>query len=126
MARRGGTQGASSRINGGRNRLNEIQLDGITAVNIKAASATPMVDALQEFKILTNSFAAEYGRTGVVSFWRRSNPAPTIPRHYLQNFSVMTPLIRNFFARPQDKPVLKQINSAAFGDSSARIQPSFS
>ncbi|MCC7348127.1 MAG: carboxypeptidase regulatory-like domain-containing protein, partial [Variibacter sp.] len=62
----GGTSGASARINGGRNRLNEIQLDGITAVNVKGGnvSYTPMVDALEEFKILTNSFSAEYGRTG--------------------------------------------------------------
>ena len=49
------TSGASARINGGRNRLNEIQLDGITAVNVKGGSVgyTPMVDALEEFKIVT-------------------------------------------------------------------------
>ncbi len=107
-----GTSGASARINGGRNRLNEIQLDGITAVNIKGGNVgyTPMVDALEEFKILTNSFSAEYGRTGggviLATIKGGTNAFHGVMFEFLRNDKLNA---RNFFApASQSKPVLRQ------------------
>jgi hypothetical protein len=108
----GGTSGASARINGGRNRLNEIQLDGISAVNVKGGNVgyTPMVDALEEFKILTNSFSAEYGRTGggviLATIKGGTNAFHGVLFEFLRNDKLNG---RNFFAPPsQNKPVLRQ------------------
>ncbi|MEX2262560.1 MAG: TonB-dependent receptor [Bryobacteraceae bacterium] len=107
-----GTSGASARINGGRNRLNEIQLDGVTAVNIKGGNVgyTPMVDALEEFKIVTNSFSAEYGRTGggviLATIKGGTNGFHGTVFEFLRN-DVLNG--RNFFAPAgQSKPVLRQ------------------
>ncbi|MFN0123410.1 MAG: TonB-dependent receptor domain-containing protein [Blastocatellia bacterium] len=53
-------------INGGRALTNEIVIDGIS-VTQKAdnlAALKPSPDAVQEFRIATNSYSAEYGRTG--------------------------------------------------------------
>lgn len=53
-------------INGGRPLTNEIVIDGVTvtqkADNLPALRPSP--DAVQEFRIATNSYSAEYGRTG--------------------------------------------------------------
>lgn len=52
--------------NGGQVNTNEFMVDGATALtaNMGAASIIPTIDAIQEFKIETNSLAAEFGRTG--------------------------------------------------------------
>src|SRR5262249_10972341 len=104
-------RGASSRIGGGRNRLNEIQLDGVTAVNVGNGNVgyTPMIDALQEFKILTNSFSAEFGRTGggviVATIKSGTNRLRGTVFEFHRNEAFNA---RNFFARPDDpKPVLR-------------------
>jgi hypothetical protein len=114
-------RGASSRISGGRNRLNEIQLDGVTAVNVGNGNVgyTPMIDALQEFKILTNSFSAEFGRTGggiiVATIKSGTNRLRGTAFEFHRNDAFNA---RNFFARPQDpNPVLRfnQFGLAAGG-----------
>jgi hypothetical protein len=60
------------RINGGRGNTSEILIDGAanTGTYNNQASAIPQVDAVQEFKVNTSPYAAEFGRTGggVVSF----------------------------------------------------------
>ena len=59
-------------INGGANRNNEYLLDGAPNNSIQGGNNiayVPPVDAVQEFKIVTNSYDAQYGRTagGVVN-----------------------------------------------------------
>src|SRR5438128_3203178 len=57
-------------VNGGQESTSDIVLDGVTAtvshniVNIPAVSAIPSVEGIQEFKIQTNAYSAEYGRSG--------------------------------------------------------------
>ncbi|MBS1823963.1 MAG: TonB-dependent receptor [Acidobacteria bacterium] len=57
------------RINGGRANMNEAMIDGISnsppaSNGFLAYSSFPSPDALQEFKVQTNSYSAEYGRSG--------------------------------------------------------------
>jgi len=59
----GGTSGMS--INGGRNQENEVLLDGISNVlSSRQVSEVPNPESVQEFKVLTNTYDAQYGRTG--------------------------------------------------------------
>jgi len=69
----GGTSGFS--VNGGPNRENEVLLDGISNVRgNRTVIHVPTMETVQEFKVLTNSYDAQYGRTGggVVSIVTRS------------------------------------------------------
>ncbi len=55
--------------NGGRPGTNEILIDGVpssppVATPIQGFSIIPSVDAVQEFKLQTNNYSAEYGRSG--------------------------------------------------------------
>src|SRR5687767_15152818 len=59
-------------MNGGANRNNEFLLDGVpnnAVINGNNIAYAPPAEAVQEFKIATNSFDAQYGRTagGVVN-----------------------------------------------------------
>lgn len=71
-----GQQAGSFSVNGGRGLTNEILFDGITAVNkadnVPAFRASP--SAVQEFRVQTSSYSAEFGRSGggQVSFVTRS------------------------------------------------------
>jgi len=59
----GGTSGMS--INGGRNQENEVLLDGISNVrSSRTVIHVPTMESVQEFKVLTNTYDAQYGRTG--------------------------------------------------------------
>jgi len=64
------------RINGGRGSTSEILIDGAanTGTYNNQVSAMPQVDSLQEFRVNTSSYDAEFGRTGggVVSFSTKS------------------------------------------------------
>ncbi len=99
---------SSFRINGGRNRMNDLMLDGVS--NSPAASngflayaALPSPDALQEFKVQTNSYAAEYGRTngGVLNMVMRSgtNQFHGVFYEFLRNSKVDA---NNFFANREN------------------------
>lgn len=52
--------------NGGREEFNNFLLDGVdnNDPNINKYNLQPPVDAIQEFKLSTNSYSAEYGRSG--------------------------------------------------------------
>ncbi|MBI4909840.1 MAG: TonB-dependent receptor [Acidobacteria bacterium] len=57
-------------INGGREGMNEVLLDGISNVRAEwTVISIPTTESLQEFKVLTNSYDAAYGRTtgGVIT-----------------------------------------------------------
>ena len=59
----GGTTGIS--INGGKNRENEVLLDGISNVRgDRTVIHVPTMETVQEFKVLTNTYDSQYGRTG--------------------------------------------------------------
>ncbi len=68
------------RINGGRGATNEVLIDGAanTGTYNNQVSAIPQVDAVQEFKVNTSPYAAEFGRTGggVVGFAIKSGGRP--------------------------------------------------
>ena len=58
-------------VNGGQEATNEILLDGVTAMvsstsnsTLFAVAAIPSIESIQEFRIQTNMYAAEYGRSG--------------------------------------------------------------
>src|SRR6266542_965997 len=62
--------GATPWISGGRNASSDITVDGTTIIlpenntGITQLGYRPIVDSIEEFTIITNSLAAEYGRTG--------------------------------------------------------------
>ncbi|MCL5744682.1 MAG: carboxypeptidase-like regulatory domain-containing protein, partial [Acidobacteria bacterium] len=62
--------------NGGRNETSEVLVDGSSQIvmGMNQAAYIPTPDAVQEFKIQTNSLSAEYGRTGgaVINIVHRS------------------------------------------------------
>lgn len=57
-------------VNGGQESTSDILLDGVSATvahnipTVPAVSAIPSVEAIQEFRIQTNAYSAEYGRSG--------------------------------------------------------------
>src|SRR4029453_5326385 len=58
--------GPAITVAGGRDTENEFRLDGTAQKNLTHNSALnlPSPDALQEFKVLTSNYSAEYGRYG--------------------------------------------------------------
>jgi hypothetical protein len=59
----GGTSGIS--INGGREKTNEVVLDGISDVQADyTVISIPTTESVQEFKVQANTYDAQYGRTG--------------------------------------------------------------
>ncbi len=59
----GGTSGIS--INGGREKTNEVLLDGISNVRAEyTVISIPTTESVQEFKVQANTYDAQYGRTG--------------------------------------------------------------
>jgi hypothetical protein len=67
---------AFPRVNGGRPRVNEYLFDGLSMLQPEPGQVAfyPIVDAIQEFKVITNSPAAEFGRFdgGVIDLTTKS------------------------------------------------------
>ncbi|MBL8211792.1 MAG: TonB-dependent receptor [Bryobacterales bacterium] len=61
-----GGAGAGPIINGGRSNTSEVLLDGAETRNSTTndIAYTPPLETVQEFKVFTNGFSAEYGRSG--------------------------------------------------------------
>ena len=58
-----GTSGFS--VNGSRSQENEVLMDGISNVrSSRTVIHVPTMESVQEFKVLTNTYDAQYGRTG--------------------------------------------------------------
>jgi hypothetical protein len=101
--------GPAITVAGGRDTENEFRLDGTAQKNLTHNSALnlPSPDALQEFKVLTSNYSAEYGRYGggvFVAVTRGgTNQLHGSLWEYLRNKALNA---RNFFST--DKPDLKQ------------------
>lgn len=81
-------------INGGRQTTNEFLLDGVPDTNTETTSPSnlsfvPSPDATEEFKVQTNTYDAQYGRTGGgvvnVSLKAGTNSLHGVLYHYLRN-----------------------------------------
>jgi hypothetical protein len=61
-----GGAGSGPIVSGGRSNTNEILLDGAETRNstTQDITFTPPLESVQEFKVITNSFSSEYGRSG--------------------------------------------------------------
>jgi hypothetical protein len=96
------------RINGGRPRTNEYLFDGISVLQPEPGQVAffPNIDAIQEFKIETNSLPAEFGRFsgGVVNLTTKAgtNDVSGSAFGFFRNEALNA---RNYFARSApDKP----------------------
>ena len=104
------------RINGGRPRTNEYLFDGISVLQPEPGQVAffPNIDAIQEFKIETNSPPAEFGRFngGVVNLTTKSgtNALRGTVFEFFRNESLNA---RNFFA--STNPVKPQFRRNQFG-----------
>jgi len=81
-------------INGGRQTTNEFLLDGVPDTNTETTSPSnlsfvPSPDATEEFKVQTNTYDSQYGRTGGgvvnVSLRAGTNDLHGVLYHYLRN-----------------------------------------
>ncbi len=105
-------QSGAIRINGARARGNEYMVDGVTQVtpvHRGGVAAPPPPDALEEFKVLTNSYSAEYGNSsgGTINVATKSgtNELHGTLWEFLRNDKLNT---RNFFAAPGSRnPILR-------------------
>src|SRR5499426_2471620 len=105
-------------INGGRTLNTEAFVDGIPLANKgdNRISLRPSPDAVQEFQIVTNSFPAEYGRTGggALNFSTRSGGAEFRGTlfEYLRNDALDA---RSFFVNANPNGVKEKLRLNQFG-----------
>src|SRR6266566_1208450 len=99
-------------VNGGQESTSDLLLDGVSATvshnisTIPAVSAIPSVEGIQEFKIQTNAYSAEYGRSGggVVTLVTKSgtNDVHGSVFEFLRNSFFDA---NNFFAKRAGRPL---------------------
>ncbi len=105
-------------VNGGRTLNTEAFVDGIPLANKgdNRISLRPSPDAVQEFQIVTNSFPAEYGRTGggALNFSTRSGGAQLRGTlfEYLRNDALDA---RSFFVNANPNGVKEKLRFNQFG-----------
>jgi len=114
--------GSEVTISGGRPQENNYRLDGVTVNDyMNGAPGNVLggdlgVDAIQEFKVLTSNYSAEYGRTsgGVVNAITRSgtNSFHGSAYEFLRNSALDT---RNFFDGPTVPPFKRNEFGASAG-----------
>src|SRR5215472_8427624 len=111
--RGGATTNVTFSVNGMRPESNSVTLDGIEMSSIRESDVDlrPNVDAISEFKVLTNAYSAEYGHTagGVISIQSKSgsNEYHGNVFEFLRNDALNA---SNFFRNPvnPEKASLKQ------------------
>jgi hypothetical protein len=114
----GDTAGTKFSLNGNRTNENSYYLDGAydTSFMSQGGNIIPNPDALQEFRVLTNNFDAEYGRYpgGVVNVITRggSNSLHGLAYDYLRNSALN---LKNYFATRVTPLVQNQFGGAAGG-----------
>jgi hypothetical protein len=105
------TQGGSISVNGAREQANNFLLDGMDnndlAINQYAVAIS--TEAIQEFKVLTSTYSAEFGRSpgGQVNFATKAgtNDFHGVGYEYLRNADLDA---KNFFDRPGPIPGYKR------------------
>ncbi len=105
-------------ISGGRTSYNEVLADGLTLTNKgdNRVALKPSADSVQEFRILTSAYSAEYGRTGggAINISTRSGGAEyhgTI-WEYLRNDALDA---RSFFTNAVSNGVKEKLRFNQFG-----------
>ncbi len=99
------------RINGGRPRVNEYLFDGISVLQPEPGQVAymPVLDAVQEFKVETNSVSAEFGRFngGVINLTTKSgtNELHGTAFEFFRHEDLNA---RNFFAPTGGKPLFRR------------------
>lgn len=106
-------------ISGGRNGTSEITIDGTSIilpennVGINTTAYTPIVDSVEEFTVITNALAAEYGRTGggTINMATRggTNTLHGSAYDYLKNSALGRQLMEQQPQRGPEKPVPEQL-----------------
>jgi hypothetical protein len=99
-------------VNGGRDSSNAIMMDGVpvtvnaNTANMNANTAVPTVEGVEEFRIQTNSYSAEYGRSGggVLTIATKSgtNSLRGSLFEFLRNSKMDS---NNFFANASNRPL---------------------
>jgi hypothetical protein len=95
------------RINGSRPRVSEYIYDGISVLQPEPGQVAyfPVVDAIQEFRVETNSYSAEYGRSnGGVIMVNHKSGSNTFHGTVFQFFRNEALNARNLFAPTGSKP----------------------
>jgi hypothetical protein len=105
-------------INGGRPLTNEFIVDGVPLTNKgdNRVALKPSVDSIQEFRIVTNSYSAEYGRNGggALNFSTRSgsNQLRGTLWEFLRNDALDA---RSYFVNANPKGVKEKLRYHQFG-----------
>lgn len=99
-------------VNGGRDSSNAILMDGVpvtvnsNTANMNANTAVPTIEGVEEFRIQTNSYSAEYGRSGggVLTIATKSgtNSLRGSLFEFLRNSKMDA---NNFFANSSNRPL---------------------
>ena len=99
-------------VNGGRDSSNAIMMDGVpvtvnsNTANMNANTAVPTIEGVEEFRIQTNSYSAEYGRSGggilTIATKTGTNALRGSLFEFLRNSKMDA---NNFFANASNRPL---------------------
>ena len=117
---RAGDNNTNFVANGGRNSTADVLVDGVTVVTVEQNSGItdlkykPSVDAVQEFKMQTNFFSAEYGQTGgaaIKMVTKSGSNGFTAPA----STSFVTPISTPMIGSPTDRAQIPYFRRDQFG-----------